>query len=469
MGAGRSFGTSSSELDLPVRTGEVCGGKFRVERIIGEGPFGLVAEATDLDVERRVSLHFLHRDACARPEVVERFVREARAAANIRSDHVARILDVGGVDAQCPFIVREQLDGVDLELVIARHAPIDVTEAAEWIIQACEGLSAAHALGIAHRELNPANLLRVEREGTRQIKLLDVGISKAAVSGDGEDDALLESNVPSAVEASEYLAPEQLRGMKDVDVRADVWALGVILYELISGERPFAGRHLTAPVAKVLYEPHRPVRWLLADVPQGIEAIIDHCLQKDRERRYQAAADLAVALLPFAPKRARAVVERAKANKASMAAASAPPARLPAPLPRDTTEPPKSNGTPALSVSSRPSAPPQNTYAAWLAVACMCVGLTGAVLALGARFRDHVARSSPVANGAPPAPVANDAPPAPTRTTSPFGAPTELHRGVRGAPAASPTAPTADAATSPPVPGQNASSAVAPTPADAGD
>jgi len=182
-----SAASSSSvehSTDLPVRAGEILEGKFRVERIIGEGAMGLVVEATHLDLEERVALKFLRREALARPEIASRFAREARAAAKIKDDHVARVYDVGGTDDGTPFIVMEFLEGMDLEVVLSKQGPLAIAEAAEHIIQACEGLTAAHTLGIVHRDIKPANLFCVDRPGSRAIKLLDFGISKAGIRSD---------------------------------------------------------------------------------------------------------------------------------------------------------------------------------------------------------------------------------------------------------------------------------------------
>jgi eukaryotic-like serine/threonine-protein kinase len=401
---GHNPSSAKNVVDLPVRTGQVLEGKFRVERIIGEGAMGLVVEATHLALEERVALKFLRREARARPEIVARFAREARAAAKIKSDHVARVYDVGGSDDGSPFIVMEFLEGMDLEVVLAKSGPIDVTDAVEHVIQACEGLTAAHTLGIVHRDIKPANLFRVDRGGIRHIKLLDFGISKAGISGTFEDIDLVSANTTQIMGSPHYMSPEQIRSTKDVDTRADIWSLGVVLYELITGDMPFTATDVTGIIAQVLHEPHRRVRSLVPDVPQGLEEVIDHCLQKDPAKRYQAAADLAVALLPFAPKRARAVVERtgammARASGHTPVADSVPPPPQSSPT---FTKATKASGAPVLSIAvpSHPPPDPARSPFVWVALACVILGLTGGALAAVARFRQSptaLARATPAA------------------------------------------------------------------------
>ncbi|HVJ94654.1 MAG TPA: serine/threonine-protein kinase, partial [Labilithrix sp.] len=300
-------------LDLPIQPGRVLSGKFRVERVLGEGAMGLVVEATHLDLEERVALKFLRPEARARPDIVARFAREARAAATIKSDHVARVYDVGETDDSTPFIVMEFLEGDDLEQRLARRGRLDVGEAVEHVIQACEALASAHVLGIVHRDIKPANLFIVDRAGAPEVKVLDFGISKTGIRGDFQDLDVASAQTTQIMGSPHYMSPDQIRSTKDVDARADIWSLGVVLYELLTGETPFTGTEVTGIIAKVLHEPHRPMRSLVGNLPVGIEEVVDRCLEKDPDQRYWSAAELAVALLPFAPKRARPVVERTSA------------------------------------------------------------------------------------------------------------------------------------------------------------
>ena len=453
-----SAASSSSvehSTDLPVRAGEILEGKFRVERIIGEGAMGLVVEATHLDLEERVALKFLRREALARPEIASRFAREARAAAKIKDDHVARVYDVGGTDDGTPFIVMEFLEGMDLEVVLSKQGPLAIAEAAEHIIQACEGLTAAHTRGIVHRDIKPANLFCVDRPGSRAIKLLDFGISKAGIRSDFDSIDLASASTTQIMGSPHYMSPEQIRSTKDVDPRADIWSLGVVLYELVTGQTPFTATEVTGIIAQVLHEPHRTVRSLRPDVPGELEAVIDRCLAKDPDNRYQAAADLAVALLPFAPKRARAVVERTTAmmSRASghMPAADSVP---PPPLSSPTITNVAASSAPMLSaaVPSNPPQEPARRPFVWLALACVVLGLAGSAFALITRFRAspatepaEAARAATAASTLDPSPVDTPAPPASdepapgsgataTETANPSHAPSQVTAPARARP-----------------------------------
>jgi serine/threonine protein kinase len=420
------------ESGLPVRPGQVLDGKFRVERIVGEGAMGLVVEATHLDLDERVALKFLRREARERPDIVTRFAREARAAAKISSDHVARVYDVGGTEDGSPFIVMEFLEGMDLEVVLGKHGPLPISDVAEHVIQACEGLTAAHAIGIVHRDIKPANLFRVERAGILDVKLVDFGISKAAITGTGtfDDIDLASADTTQIMGSPHYMSPEQIRSTKDVDGRADLWSLGVVLFELLTGTTPFTATDVTGIIAQVLHEPHRSVCSVRPDVPQGLQAVIDQCLEKDPSKRYQSAADLAVALLPFAPKRARAVVERATARR-TRASGQVAVDSLPPPPSTPVAVPP----SPSI-VTSTVVAVPQRRPFVWFALACVILGLLGGVIALSSRMR-----SAPKAE-----PEALTTPAAPTPTTAPAPEPKVAEPAAAATAAASEAAPPPSAA-----------------------
>jgi eukaryotic-like serine/threonine-protein kinase len=298
--------------DLPVREGQVFAGKFRVERFIGDGAMGLVVEATHLGLDERVALKFLRREALSQPEIVARFAREARASVKIKSDHVAKVFDVGAAEDGTPFIVMELLSGSDLCALLEVQKRLDVPEAADYMIQACEGIAEAHARGIIHRDIKPGNLFLARGAGAlKQIKVLDFGISKAALGVGPLDVDLTSLHTTQIMGSPHYMSPEQLRSTRDVDARADIWSLGVVLFELLTGDMPFTATEVTSLIAQILHEPHQRLTALRPDVPAALESVIDRCLAKDPALRFQSAADVAVALLPFAPKRARASVERA--------------------------------------------------------------------------------------------------------------------------------------------------------------
>ncbi len=294
----------------PVEPGQVLGGKFRVERIIGEGGMGIVVEATHLQLDERVALKFLRREVMKMPDVVARFDAEARAAVKLKSEHVARVSDVGHTDEGIPFMVMELLDGTDLGRAVTDGGPLPIRESCDYIIQACEGIGEAHSRGIVHRDIKPENLFLVRRGDWGLVKVLDFGISKTALVGPSSVD-MASRETTSIMGSPFYMSPEQLRSTKSVDHRSDVWSLGVVLFELLTGGTIFdETKEFTELVADILEAPHRKLCCFRRDAPPELEAIVDRCLEKDRTKRYQNVAELAVALLPFAPRRSRVTVER---------------------------------------------------------------------------------------------------------------------------------------------------------------
>lgn len=297
--------------DVPVHPGDIVAEKFRIERIVGEGGMGVVVEATHLDLDERVALKFLRENARKNPEFLARFTREARALVKLKSEHVARVMDVGS-HASGPFIVMEYLEGSDLANVLGERGPLSFVEAAEYVIQACEAVAEAHSRGIVHRDIKPENLFLVRRDDWQLVKVLDFGISKAALSGNAPEIDLASHKTTSMMGSPYYMSPEQLRSTKSVDHRADVWSLGAVLFELVTGHTAFDPElEFTELVAAILETPHRRATSIAPGIPVEFEAVIDRCLAKDREHRFASAAALAVALLPFAPRRARVPAERA--------------------------------------------------------------------------------------------------------------------------------------------------------------
>jgi serine/threonine-protein kinase len=298
------------EIQVAVRPGEVLAGKYRVERVLGAGGMGVVVAAHHIQLDQKVALKFLLPQALGNPEAVARFVREARAAVKIQSEHVARVSDVGQLENGAPYMVMEFLQGGDLAQWLKQNGPLPFDQAADFVLQACVAVADAHALGIVHRDLKPANLFCVRRsDGQLTIKVLDFGISKSTSlgsSGPGMDLTKTSALMGTPL----YMSPEQMRSSRDVDGTTDIWALGVILFELIAGKPPFYADSITELVMKVGNDPPQPLRTFRPDAPGGLDAVIGKCLEKDRTRRYRNIGELAVALLPFAPKRAKASVER---------------------------------------------------------------------------------------------------------------------------------------------------------------
>ena len=282
------------ERIAPVAVGEILAGKYRVERVLGVGGMGVVVAATHLQLDQLVALKFLLPEALAKPSAVGRFEREARAAVRLRSEHVARVIDVGKLDDGAPYIVMEYLEGSDLGHRV--ESPRSVDECINYLLQACEAVAEAHSLGIIHRDLKPQNLFLTSRvDGMPLVKVLDFGISKVA---QGPEELSL-TKTTDVIGSPNYMSPEQLRAARLADARSDIWALGAILYELLSGTVPFEAETLTQLCAMVVSDPPRPLKELRADIPQDLVAVIERCLEKDPARRFQSVGELAEALEAF--------------------------------------------------------------------------------------------------------------------------------------------------------------------------
>jgi serine/threonine-protein kinase len=293
-----------------VRAGDVLAGKYRIERVLGAGGMGVVVAAHHLHLDERVAIKFLLPDALGNAEAISRFAREARAAVKIKSEHVARVSDVGTLDNGAPYMVMEYLEGGDLADWVQTQGPLAVEQATEFVLQACEAVAEAHGLGIVHRDLKPANLFCIRRsDGRLSVKVLDFGISKLTrASASGADLGMTKT---AAVFGSPlFMSPEQLQSARDVDARTDIWSVGVILFELLTGKVPFVGETFPDLCIKIATQRTPLPTKLRPEIPSGLEQVILKCLEKDRRQRFQNVAELALALAPYAPRRARASVER---------------------------------------------------------------------------------------------------------------------------------------------------------------
>ena len=298
-------------MDSPVQEGDVLAGKYRVEKVLGFGGMGVVVSAFRGDLEQRVAVKFLSQAAAARPDAAERFRREARAAAKIRSEHVARVLDVGTLDTGLPYMVMEYLEGNDIAEELRRLQRLPLLEAVEYILQAIEALAEAHAAGVVHRDLKPGNLFLAQRaDGSRRVKVLDFGISKALTGSSVEELSL--TKTAALIGSPLYMAPEQMRSAKDVDTRADIWSLGAMLYEMLTGEPPYTGESIPQLCAALLHDDPIPLRQHRPEIPEGLEQAVLRCLMKDRNHRFPTVFELGRALLPFALADSRIHVERAE-------------------------------------------------------------------------------------------------------------------------------------------------------------
>jgi serine/threonine-protein kinase len=307
----------------PFKIGDVIAGKYEIARVLGRGGMGVVVAARHRELDEEVALKFLHPSLADRPESYARFTREARTATRIKSEHVARVFDVG-TEAGVPFIVMECLTGEDLTRVLQRRGPLPPAEAVDLLLQACEALAEAHKLGIVHRDLKPANLFVTTRpDGTPCIKVLDFGIARSTSL---EDVSVTAS--AAVVGTPLYMSPEQLASSRTADARCDVWALGVILYELVTGQRPFSGESFATIAAAILGGSFPPPSELRPAVPAPLEQAIAETLARDPESRPSSVAAFAARIAPCGSDAARASCRRIE-RIAARASTSIPPAESP--------------------------------------------------------------------------------------------------------------------------------------------
>src|SRR5512132_1665322 len=210
-------------VNVPVE-GEVLAGKYRVERILGKGGMGVVVAAMHLQLGQRVAIKSLLEDATQ--ETVSRFIREARAAVRLKSEHTARVLDVGDLPDGAPYMVMEYLDGNDLSHLLRSGGALPTADAVLYVLHACEAMAEAHSIGIIHRDLKPANLFLTRgADGAPTIKVLDFGISKLMHEQQGEDEVQL-TRTSALLGSPLYMSPEQLRSAREATVQSDIWSLG---------------------------------------------------------------------------------------------------------------------------------------------------------------------------------------------------------------------------------------------------
>ena len=349
-------------MELPIAVGQVVAHKYRVDRFIGQGGMGVVVAGFHLELDQAVAFKFLVTESGLESEGAERFRREARAAAKIHSEHVARVFDIGLLDERVPYMVMELLNGSDLEHEIERRGVLPVAEAVGYLLQAIDAVAEAHSVGIIHRDLKPTNLFLAQRaDGSRIVKVLDFGISKSLGSGRQREVAL--TRTAAFVGSPLYMSPEQMRSARDVDARADVWALGAILYVMVTGQLPHPGASLPEVCLAVMNSVPRPLKDFIAGAPEALEPILMKCLAKEPTQRYSSVAELAERLLPFAPE-CQPLVERAS----RLLGGGAPLASYPPSVTRASNPPAVSSASTARisapQMSDQPT-PPSATEAPW--------------------------------------------------------------------------------------------------------
>ena len=379
--------------------GAVLAGKYRIDRVLGEGGMGMVVAATHVQLNQPVALKLLRPEVLSDHTALERFAREARAAARLRGEHVCHVTDVGELDTGVPFIVMELLTGNDLATLLA-HRRLPSATIVDYVLQACLGIAEAHSHKIVHRDLKPANLFVTQRpDGSPLVKVLDFGIAKAS----GEFDVSL-TRSQSILGSPGYMSPEQLRSTRDADVRSDIWALGVILYEAIAGRLPFIAESMPEMVLKIAMDPIPA----LPSTQPGLADVIDRCLAKDAADRFVDVAELAQALVPFGGPRA---AETAEAVARVLDVRGRPITPL-----RRIVKAVATTLSSASSVTTGHDRKPR-----WSAViAATAVAITAVIVLVTRRTGDAVA-----VDGRPPAPVSapSSAPPPPSPAPAPSPAP----------------------------------------------
>jgi serine/threonine protein kinase len=281
---------------LDCRIGTLLDGKYTIKRELGAGGMGKVYEAQHAHIGRRVAIKFLLPEYAAHPEIVRRFENEARAAGSLEHENIAAVLDFGQTDEGARYLVMEFLAGQDCEKVLSKEGPLPVTRAVNIVLQVCRGLSVAHQADIVHRDLKPANLFLIKRpDRSELVKILDFGIAKLRKANDQPGTVTgLTLGTPY------YMSPEQARGDKNVDLRTDVYALGVILYELLSATRPYEGNSFLEIINSILHEQPPPLQSKRQGLPDGLVDVVRKAMHRDLSQRVQTVADLGEALIPFA-------------------------------------------------------------------------------------------------------------------------------------------------------------------------
>jgi serine/threonine-protein kinase len=285
------------QLSLPVARGEVLAGRYVLGPILGEGGMGVVIEAHHLALDVPIAIKLIRSDLKNDEEFVLRFVNEARAAALLKGDHIARVYDVGQLDSGEPYLVMERLEGVGLEEYLKSNGPLEADHAVALALEVCEGLAEAHAVSLVHRDIKPANLFLSHRpEGRSVVKILDFGIAKRLV--DRARCSL--TNPAKSLGSPWYMSPEQMADPSRVDQRADIWSLGVLIYELLTNEHPFDGEGIPEVCGKVLSASAPSLSDVRPDIDPELDAVVRRCLEKDPDDRFQTVRALAESLAPFA-------------------------------------------------------------------------------------------------------------------------------------------------------------------------
>jgi eukaryotic-like serine/threonine-protein kinase len=446
--------------DLGVRIGQVFLGKYRVESILGHGAMGIVAKCTHLTLNEAIAIKMLRKEVLSDRDAHERFMREAQAAAKLRSEYVARVTDVGTFENNVPYIVMEFLDGLDLDALLEERGALQAPWASELMLQAAEALAEAHSINIVHRDVKPSNLFVTWRpDGTALIKVLDFGISKSVVDTD-----LSLTQTQSLLGTPAYMSPEQMRSARMVDARSDIWSLGTVFYELLENRKPFEADSFSEMCVKVAVDPPAP----MVNAPLELQDIVLRCLAKAPEQRYQSMAELGHDLVPFCQNQQQAtiLVERMQRMlrrsgvtvPADFDIATSGGVRIPREA-RDLKSGPIPRTPPIARPASTPSEVIELPRSKWPLAMLAFVVLGGAIAVTTAFMMNgehtKAAASAPITQSAPAAPT-----PVPSAST-PAPSPSASTPGTAASPPA-PTTPPSTPVVTPEPPAPAATAAVEP-------
>ncbi|MCB9593771.1 MAG: serine/threonine protein kinase [Sandaracinaceae bacterium] len=377
--------------------GRILHDRYRVIRLLGEGGMGVVYEAEHVLLQRRVALKLLHRTLARHPAVVTRFRNEAIAASSIGDPHIVEVSDMGKLEDGSFYMALELLDGREMRRLVEEDGPLTIARTIDLVSQVLEGLGAAHAANIVHRDLKPDNLFVVRRDGAEFVKILDFGVAKLR-----RDEQDLLTATGQAVGTPCYMPPEQARGQKDLDLRADLYAIGVILFECLTGARPFNAESLPLLIVQILQDPPPPIRAFRPDVPEELVAVVERLLAKEPHERFGSAAEVRAALAPFAKLASRPELAP---NPPAHPSFAPPPrqklatARLDEPAPTPPP-PPTREAVP----TPPPALPGRRSLLPWVLGGALAVALGGAAMGL-AIATDEIETPDAGANSLTPAPL----------------------------------------------------------------
>ncbi len=284
---------------MSLEPGQVIEGKYRILRLLGEGGMGAVYEGENVAIQRRVAIKILHSAVASNGDAVSRFEKEAQAAGKIGSDHITEVLDLGTLPNGDRFMVMEYLDGVTLSKRIQDRTRLTAAEAAPIVVQLLEGLGAAHEAGIIHRDLKPDNVFLLKSKAGRKdfVKVLDFGISKFnQLSGDS---AMSMTRTGAVMGTPYYMSPEQAKGSKDITAQSDLYSVGVILYEAITGQVPFNADTFNELIFKIVLEAPPPPENFAPELDPGFSALIKKAMAREKEQRFQSALEFQQALVQW--------------------------------------------------------------------------------------------------------------------------------------------------------------------------